>query len=348
MQRVQHARGWSFLPKVTFIITLGLITAATGFKAAAVDVFSDPVGFITLTAVGTSGSGQSFLGLGMAQIPANRGAISGIAGQAITVNNTLTAAAFNSISAGPQFYIEFLDGAAPGLQDDIVSNNTTTVFTATDDSGNITGATRYIITPHWNLASVFGPANQAGLAPGAAGDQILVPNPLTQGINTYFFSTGGKAGIGWRLQGGGATDQSLVPLYGDQGIIISKTTATNLNVLLVGAVKIAKTIIPIAAGNNFVGNIYATSAVTLTNSGLYTANPATGMTTTDQLLIHNDATGAIGTYFWSTGGKAGVGWRLQGGGATDQSNVPIPLGANVVIQLSAGHTGFNWAEAAPY
>jgi len=348
MQRVQHARGWSFLPKATFIITLGLITAATGFKAAAVDVFSDPVGFITLTAEGTSGSGQSFLGLGMTQILANRGAITGIAGPAITVNNTLTAGQFNSIAAGAQFFIEFLNGANPGLQDDVVSNNATTVFTAADDSANITGATLYKIFPHWSLNSVFGTTDQAGLAPGAAGDTILVPNPLTQGINTYFYSTGGKAGIGWRLQGGGATDQGNVPLYNDQGIVISKTTATNLNVMLVGAVKIAPTIIPIAAGNNFIGNIYATSAVTLTNSGLYTANPATGMTTTDLLLIHNDVTGAIGSYFWSTGGKAGVGWRIQGGGATDQSNVPIPLGANVVIQLATGHTGFNWVEAAPY
>ena len=61
MQQVQHARGSSFLPKLTFVITLGLITAATGFKASAVDVFTDPVGFITLNAVG---NGLSFDALG--------------------------------------------------------------------------------------------------------------------------------------------------------------------------------------------------------------------------------------------------------------------------------------------
>src|SRR5438874_1046008 len=32
MQRVQHARGSSFLPKLTFVITLVLITGATTYK----------------------------------------------------------------------------------------------------------------------------------------------------------------------------------------------------------------------------------------------------------------------------------------------------------------------------
>src|ERR1035438_7164070 len=109
MQQVQHARGSSFLPKLTFVITLGLITAATGFKASAVDVFTDPVGFITLTAEGTAGPGSpaySFLGLGMTPILANRGAITTISGNDITVNNTLTANQFVTGAEGPQFYIE--------------------------------------------------------------------------------------------------------------------------------------------------------------------------------------------------------------------------------------------------
>src|ERR1035437_5813196 len=99
MQKAHHARGWYFLPKLTFVITIGLITAATGFKAAPVGVFTDPVGFITLTAEGTAGPGgspaYSFQGLGMTAIGANRGAITGIATTTITVNNTLTANAFN-------------------------------------------------------------------------------------------------------------------------------------------------------------------------------------------------------------------------------------------------------------
>ncbi len=155
MQRVQHARGWSFLPKATFIITLGLITAATGFKASAVDVFTDPVGFITITAEGTAGPGSSpansFLGLGMTQIVANRGAITAISGNDITVNGAPTANQFAVGPQGPLYFIEFLDGAHPGLQDDVVSNSATDVFTANNDSAAIAGAATYKIYPHWTI-----------------------------------------------------------------------------------------------------------------------------------------------------------------------------------------------------
>src|SRR6266404_2613538 len=90
MQRVHHARGSSFLPKLTFVITLGLITAATGFKASAVDVFTDPVGFVTANPVP---NGFAFIGVGLTQIPAVRGLVGAVSGQTVPVNVALTPAA---------------------------------------------------------------------------------------------------------------------------------------------------------------------------------------------------------------------------------------------------------------
>jgi len=352
MQRVQHARGWSFLPKATFIITLGLITAATGFKASAVDVFTDPVGFITLTAEGTAGPGSSpansFLGLGMTPILANRGAITAISGNDITVNSTLTAGQFAVGPNGPLFYIEFLTGANPGLTDDVVSNSATDVFTANNDSGAVAGATTYKIYPHWTLNSLFGSANQAGLD---LSDQILVQNPISQSFATYFFAKGSKSlGTGWRQTGQGATDFGNQPLYGDQGLVFSRTIATNTAVMLVGAVKLANTLIPISPLNNFVANVYATSSMTLSSSALFTDGSQTdSLTTADFVLIHNDAAGSFNTYFFAKGSKSlGTGWRQSGQGATDQGQTSIPIGANVVIQLTGSESGFNWAAPAPY
>src|ERR1019366_455210 len=90
MQQAQHARGWNFLPKLTFVITIGLITAATGFQARALDVFTDPVGFITLTAEGTADPGSSpaysFQGLGMTQVVAQRGIVTSVSGQALAIS----------------------------------------------------------------------------------------------------------------------------------------------------------------------------------------------------------------------------------------------------------------------
>jgi len=352
MQRVQHARGWSFLPKVTFIITLGLITAATGFKASAVDVFTDPVGFITLTASGTNSSAPnalSFIGLGMTQIPAVRGTITAIAGTQITVNNTLTQSAFNSGGSGPLFFIEFLNGAHPGLLDDVVSNDTANVITANDDSAAAAGATLYKVYPHWTLNSVFGAANQAGLQGGSAtppADAIIVPNQLTQGFDTYFWFTG-KGGPLWR-HAGPNTEAGNTRIFVDQGFLIQKQTGTNLNIMLVGAVKLGPTSIPIGGTNNFVGNVYASSAMTLTNSGLVPSGLVGGASTppADAVLIHNDTTGAYNTYFWFTG-KGGPVWRLAGPN-TEAGSTPIPLGANLLIQIQPGHTGFQWAAPAPY
>ncbi|HXI85218.1 MAG TPA: TIGR02597 family protein [Verrucomicrobiae bacterium] len=356
MQRVQHARGWSFLPKLTFVITIGLITAATGFKASAVDVFTDPVGFITITAEGTSGPGVSpalsLVGLGMTQIVASRGAITGIAGTTITVNNTLTAGQFAVGPNGPLYFIEFLDGANPGLQDDITGNTATTVTTASDDSGAITGATTYKIYPHWTLNSVFGAADQSGLNPIT--DQVLIQNPLTQTFTTYFFATASKSfpTAGWKQSGQGNTDFGQVPLYNDQGVLISRTVTTNLNILLVGGVKLGPTIIPLVGTNNLAANIYATSAVTLSNSGLFTdGNPSDSLVPiTDLVLIHNDAAGTFNTYFYATASKSfpTAGWKQSGQGNTDFGGTPIGISSFMLIQLASGHPGFNWKAPAPY
>lgn len=345
-----------FLSRSTLsAVAIALATAIIPQPASAVDVYTDPVGFISHVIVGTNSvpaPTYSFLGLGMTQLVTNRGVISAVAGTKITVNNTLPNAGFNAVANGPQYFIEVTSGSNAGLTEDIVSNDTAAVFTATDISSLIAATQTYKIYPHWTLAKVFGPANEAGLD---TTDRILVQNPLTQQFSAYFYSTGGKAGVGWRQTGGGATDRATVPLYIDQAVLLNRAAGATITNKLVGAVKLGGgalsngyTIIPIGPTNNFVGNVYATSSMTLSNSNLYTGNPATGLTTTDKVLIHNDNTGVFNGYFWSTGGKAGVGWRQTGGGATEQGNTPIPIGASVIIQLAPGNSGFNWKAQAQY
>jgi uncharacterized protein (TIGR02597 family) len=261
----------------------------------------------------------------------------------------LTPSAYNSGPSGPLFFIEFLDGAHPGLLDDVVSNDATHLVTAADDSGAVTGATLYKLYPHWTINSIFGAANQAGLAGGTSvsgADQIIVPNQLTQGFDAYFWFTG-KGGPLWRHSGPN-TEAGGTRIFIDQGFLIQKATATNLSFLLVGAVKLGPTSIPIGGTNNFIGNVYATSAMTLTNSGLVQSGlqGATTVSSADTVLIHNDATGVYNQYFWFTG-KGGPIWRLAGPN-TDASNVQIPIGASILIQLQPGHGGFQWSAPAPY
>jgi len=208
-----------FLPKLAFYITAGVITAAISYQAMATDVFTDPVGFITLTVQGSNGlstaGAKSFQGLGMTQLPTNRGTIASVATNGIT--DTSATWANNDYTNG-LFFIEITSGGNAGLIDDVTaaSGDTKTVYTASNDSGQIAAGQTYKIYPHWTLGTVFGPNGEAGLKKGSSStaDQILVFNPLAQTFTTYFFSSGGASGTGWRSSG--TIDRQNTKLFLDQ------------------------------------------------------------------------------------------------------------------------------------
>ncbi|HUK81128.1 MAG TPA: hypothetical protein VLZ12_00700, partial [Verrucomicrobiae bacterium] len=198
MQRTLTGCG-STLSKLTLVTALTIAIGLSTPRANAVDVFTDPVGFITLTAHGTVESGLSFWGLGMTQIPASVGLLTGKSGTQLSVNSTLTAGQFNQGALGPLYFIEITSGSMAGLLDDVVSNSTAAVFTASDLSGLIAGNENYKVYPHWTIGSIFGTNNTAGMLGGAtaaAADQIVIPTQSSQSFATYFWFTG-KGGPAW-------------------------------------------------------------------------------------------------------------------------------------------------------
>jgi len=276
MQQAQHARGWNFLPKLTFVITIGLITAASGFKASATDVFTDPVGFITLNSVG---SGLSYVSLGMTQIPALRGIVSAVSGQQLTLNSTLTANQYIGPGGATQFFVEITSGPNAGLTDDIISNSTTAIFTASDDSALVSATQTFKIYPHWTLDTAFGPPSNSGLNGSntlANADNLLVWNPLTQSSAQYWYRTT-SATPGWRDANSTSINRGTNILYVTDGIVVQRNIAGTASTKLVGAVKLGPTFVPgVGSGLTFVGMVYA-SGYTLSNSLLHTGNLATGV-----------------------------------------------------------------------
>jgi len=353
MQRVQHARGWSFLPKVTFIITLGLITAATGFKASAVDVFTDPVGFITLNPVP---NGLAFLGLGLTQIPASRGLAGTASGQTLPVNIALTPGAFNATSQGAQFYVEDVAASAnAGFSDDIVSNDAANLYLANSDGAFIANGDAIKIYPHQTLNTVFGPQNQAGLVgsnTAANADNIVIFNPVTQSPAIYWFRTSG-ATPGWRGPAGTAVDAGNTPLYVDQDVeVVSKYAKTTNSVMLVGAVKLGptQTVVP-GPGLAFVGNMFATS-LTLSNLNLHTGNVNTGVigsntaANADNVIIW-DPVAQSPVIYWFRSSGATPGWRGPQGTAVDAGTNVLAIGS--VLQVQRKYTpAFQWTLPAQY
>ena len=358
MQRAISARGLRFLPKVVTIITVGLISAAIAYQATAqVNVYTDPVGFITLNAVA---SGYSYQGLGMTQIPVLRGAISAVSGQQVTLNSTLTAGQYNPTNTvgsatDPSFFIEYTSGVAAGVMDDIVSNDTASVYTSIADGAN-PGDT-FKIYPHWTLGQVFGATNQAGFQGGSgasAADNILVFNPVTQGPVQYWYKTSSLGGgTGWR-QGATTFSAANAVLYIDQGYSILRRGATPVSVQLVGGVKLSNTVSYIYGPNKYTctGNVEA-AGIPLSASGLYTGSTATGFqggsgaSAADNVLIWNPLTqGPVHVLVQDEFSRGGTGWR-QGALTADASTNQIPVGGMAKILRRSG-SAFNWTIPAQY
>jgi uncharacterized protein (TIGR02597 family) len=360
MQRANMQRGLRFLPIVGFITTVGLISASMSNQASAQNVYTDPVGFITLNVQGGSAA-YSFLGLGMTQVPVLRGATTTITGTQVTLGQTLTPGQYNpantvGAATDPSYFIEFTSGPNAGLLDDIVSNDAAAVYTATDDSSMESGGVTFKIYPHWTIGQVFGPSNSAGLGgatSASAADNILVWNPNTQGPATYYFKTGGLGGTGWRSTASTSINTSNSVLYIDQGFQIFRHVSTNVTVQLVGGVKLSNTLsVVVGSGYTFAGNVEA-AGIPIGTSGLYTGNNTTGLnggtsaSAADNVLIWNPATQGSATYYFKTGGLGGSGWRSTASTSVDASTNQIPLGAFAEIQRKISGA-FTWTIPNQY
>jgi uncharacterized protein (TIGR02597 family) len=359
MQKATRSR--SFLPKSILITVLGLITSI-GYNAAAVDVVTDPVGFITLTAFGTNNSPGAnpyltLVGLGMTQVPSALGSISGVSGKQVTVGSALTAAQFTPVAGGPNpaYFIEFVGS---GVMDDITSNNTTTIFTAFDDSGTMTaGATKFKVYPHWTIGTVFGSQNQAGFQGGAnagVADNVQVWNPNSQGFSVYYFKTTGLGGTGWRSNASTSINTSNTVLYIDQGILLSRRVTGDVAVKLVGGVKLTNTVsVIVTNGLTFAGNVYP-AGLPLGTSGLYTGSPTTGLNgganagVADNVQVWTPSVQGYTVYYFKTTGLGGTGWRSNASTSINTATNTIPLGAMGLIVRRAGNPTFNWVIPQPF
>lgn len=329
------------------VLSVAILCSIVPSLHAQTTATTDPVGFITLPVVGTGGVAQtalSFLGLGLTRPVEYQGAAESFGTNSLVDNDaTWTDNQFNG--AAGAYFVEIVSGIAAGTTYDIATTTaaTKTITTSQNLAAGVAVGVSFKIRKHWTIASVFGAANEGGLQGGSSStaDQILLYNGSI--YETYFYSTGGLTGVGWRKNGTGATDQSGRVIYPEDGVLTVRKQSAAANIVLMGAVKTGQTSSPVINGLNVLGNVYA-APMTLADSGLYTADANTGVaggssSTADQVLLYNGTT--YDTYFYSTGGLTGVGWRRNGSGATDFSAAQIPVGSSILIQRKAA-TGFNW------
>ncbi|NQU11459.1 hypothetical protein HQ590_11750 [bacterium] len=329
-----------------------LLAAALPFSAQAIDVYTEPVGFISLEVDGTGGviSNQfSFLGLGMTAITAARGVISSAAGTVLTDSgSTWVDDAFNN--ANGAHYIELTAGTGAGVTDDIIdtSGSGHSVTTAADLSPLVVpGTTTYRIRRHWTLAGLFGATNDTGLLSGNSApesDLVVVFDPVAQAYASYYYRTN----AGWRTSIDAFTDVSTNRLYLDRGLIVKRQIPSSVTIKLSGAVKLGPTSIPVESGTNFIGNVYPTTNLTLVASGLYTGDsntgvaPGTSAAGADTVLIWNGT--GYDTYYYRTG----AGWRSAADAFTDRGDTPLPIGGSIVVKRKGAGGAFDWVLEQPF
>jgi len=336
-------------------VCVGLLGLAEVARADT-NVVTDPVGFITLTAVG---SGYSYVSLGLTQPVASRGLVSGVSGTQITVSDTLTNGQFSQIITNSHTnavaFIEVTSGTYTGHMADIVSNNTTSVFV---DDGSfaslVASGQTYKIYPHWTLNTAFGPPSQSGLwgsnSVGNA-DNVIVWDPSLQQSTIYWYRSTG-ASPGWRDANSPALDRGIDVLYMEHGILIQRKVAGDAQAKLVGAVKLGPTFNPaVANGYTYLGMPYA-SNYTLSNSLLYTGDKLTGVwgsnssANADNVIIWDSAL-QQSTIYWYRSTGASPGWRDANSPAIDRGTNQLPFGAVMLLQRRI-NTNMNYAMPVPY
>lgn len=328
------------LPKLTAAVlgSCALLFSANVINAqVVVTATTDPVGFITLAIAGNGGGGSntlSFKGLGMTRPVEYQGSAETVG--ANTLSDAQAVWTDNQFNGVPH-YVEIISGPAAGTTYNI-TGTTAATGTITVDPALASGAAAGVsfrIRKQWTIATVFGPANEAGLQPGDVNtaDLILIFNGT--GYDRYFYNAG------WQNAAAPGTDAGGTVIYQDEGVLLSRKQAAPVNLALMGAVKTGQSSIPVFTGLNIVGNVYA-APMTLASSGLYTGDPATGLaagdgSTADQVRIFNGTSYDI-YYYQSVG--FGTGWRNAAQPTVDADATPIPVGASVVIQRNGAP--FNW------
>jgi uncharacterized protein (TIGR02597 family) len=325
-------------------LSLGITAFGAPMSAA-----TDPVGFVTLTVPGT-GSGSaadsalSFKSLALARPVEYQGNAEEVGPATITdLDSSWTSNQFNG--PGNACYLEITgpeNAAGIGTTYDILSLNRTTqtLTLAQNLASGVTAGATFRIRKHWTIASVFGASNEGGLTGGDGSSADTIRIHRGGGVyDTYIYSL---VASGWRkLDANGAIlapDEANAIVYPDDGLLINRRQALAANVVLMGAVKTGKASYPVLPGLNIVGNPFA-APIKLGDSGLYPGLVGGNASTADQVKIFNGT--GYDTYFYSTGGAAGIGWRKTGAGATEQNDVEIPVGTSVLIQRRNGGA-FDW------
>ena len=198
-------------------------------------------------------------------------------------------------------YVEFDNGWTFDVADTSATSRSLTLAGTLDGVANIGDA--YRIRPHMTVAGLFGPNNESGLQAGlnpAQADNLLIPIPQTQETVTIFYFSNAVAKGWYRADFSPAANQIIYP---EQGLLVRRVVPGNVNLLTLGVVRTAATIVPVEPGFNALGTLKSSSNVPLSALNLYTGNATTGVSsglnlTDSDLVMLLQPDGSTRSYFY--------------------------------------------------
>jgi uncharacterized protein (TIGR02597 family) len=326
----------SFLSQV-LLVTL----AATAASFGQTEAKTIPVGYVSHT---LKAGVYNLIGLTVHEPNLTNGAFESKNSASLTLTDN--EGLFSSFVAGQTYLLEISSGTSAGAIQEVTtwSGNTLTNLPA-DFLAGLTGAESYSIRKSSTLGSIFGEQNQAALLGGNANsaDLIMLPNG-SGGFNSFYYSTGGFTGTGWRKVGGGSTDFVNQPVVYTDGLLILRRGATDLTLTISGSVKNSSALVGVANQYEYLGGVYPVGS-TLASSGLSSKVLAGNANTADLIMMPNGSGGYL-SYYYSSGGFTGVGWRQVGGGATDKAATELPSG--FILCRRQGAFNLNLTPPASY
>jgi uncharacterized protein (TIGR02597 family) len=341
------------LPAKLALASLAAIALAV--PASAQNATTDPVGFTTLNVRAKTTAARAFT---MAVIPMERAdAFNGsLTGALFSLDSGRTVITFPSdlftanqfAGSGNQHYLSIKNGSNAGDFSTIASNTANSITLSDDLNSVLSTSTTFSVTPYWTLETAFpsGGGLQGGTSATAA-DNVIIYNSNFVGTTYFYNSTAAQ----WRT---GLTNSNNVIIPPGTGIAIERKQNTPVAIKIPGSVPLGTSAVDVNGSTSgsatrftLVGSAYPLGSRTLSEIGLYTGDPTTGLaggtsaTAADNVLIFDPATGNSVTYFYNTTANQ---WRT---GLTASNSVTIPEGAAVRIVRKNGRAPFTWYIPQP-
>lgn len=336
-----------FMNKSVLQVVLAGVVGAAYPAAATVQTSSEVWVGSSSTVHGNAGTGSrvSMFAQRMVRPLETAGVVSGIQSAVLTDTNSTWAEGQYGTKGVPA-YVAFDNGWMVDIADCSAANHCLNLAGGVGNTAAV--GSHYKIQKHFTVASMFGTNNEAGLKSGlnpTAADNVLLEIPQTQQVLTIFYYDDGTY-HGW-LDATFAPADNLI-IYPEQGVMVRRRLATDVNVYLAGPVKVGSSVVTVDVGNNLVGTLKSASTVTLSGLNLYTGDPATGLASglnpigSDNVLVVK-ADGSTSTYFFYKDSSY-QGWLDAAFNPADAAQ--IAPGSAFFIRRKTPNTAFNWTIPA--